>query len=68
MADAVRVPGLHFCEIGQEYDGVIVDVVTILVTMKDRAKDDAETGTSVRGSAAGAVPQSDLHHAAQEQT
>jgi hypothetical protein len=26
MADAVRVSDLHFCEIGQEHDGVTVDV------------------------------------------
>jgi hypothetical protein len=26
MADAVKVPDLHFCEIRQERDGVTVDV------------------------------------------
>jgi hypothetical protein len=38
MADAVRVPDLHFCEIGQERDGVTVDVGQLPAIKGRRAK------------------------------
>jgi hypothetical protein len=44
------------------------ETITLAVTVKDRAEGKAEKATSKRGCAARAVPQADVHHAAQEQT
>jgi hypothetical protein len=43
------------------------EMITLVVTVKDRTEDGPETGTAVGGSAAHPVLDADVHHAAREQ-